>query len=147
MKIQLVFSGLAMCCILVASIACKKYQYGPYFSINSKAQRIEGSWKVDSAITRFGTDIKDTFTSYRFTFEVDGETAIAFLPALGGGLDTLLGEWSLEEEKDLFAWKDLSGDTLGFYFSRNESFDILRLSRQEFWLADKDNTFLYFSQE
>lgn len=147
MKIQQILTALVLSYILLASISCKKYQYGPYFSINSKAQRIEGSWKIDSAITRFGTDIKDTFTSYLFTFEADGETAIVFLPASGGGLDTLLGEWSLEEEKDLFAWKDLSGDTLGFYYNRNESFDILRLSRQEFWLADKDNTFLYFSPE
>lgn len=137
----------AFSCVLLAGIGCKKYQYGPYFSLINKTQRLEGTWKVDSAITRFGEDIRDTFATYRLGLETDGTATIDFIPPAGGVAHILVGAWSLEEEKDLFAWKDLEGDTLGFYFLRNESFDILRLTQQDFWLADKDNTFLYFSPE
>ena len=131
----------------LVSPGCKKYQYGPYLSLASKKQRIEGEWKVDSAVTRLGADIGSTFSTYRFSFKTNGDAAIEFIKPLAGEKDTLIGEWSLEEEKDLFAWKNMAGDTLEFYYTRDESFDILRLTAGEFWLADKDNTFLYLSKE
>lgn len=126
--------------------ACKKYQYGPYLSLATKKQRVQGDWQVDSAITTQGVDIGDSFGSYRFQFKKGGEVEIGFLSSSNGQADTVFGEWSLEEEHDLFAWKDLMGDTTGFFYSRNETFDILRLTEKEFWLADKYNTYLYLSQ-
>lgn len=134
-------SLVAALALLIAS-SCKKYEFGPYLSLLSKKERIAGAWKVDSAITRFGDDIGPVFSSYTFEFEKDGSAAILFT-ALSP--DTLYGEWSLEEEKDLFLWSEMEGDTSGFYYRRNESFDILRLTGREFRLADRDNTFLYLS--
>ena len=127
--------------LLLLSQGCKKYQFGPYLSLASKKERIEGSWKIDSAITAQGVDLGPQLAAYRFQFEKDGSAQIIY-----DGPDTLYGEWELQEEKDLFAWIGLSGDTTGFYYTRNETFDILRLTGGEFWLADKDNTFLYLSQ-
>jgi hypothetical protein len=138
---------LSLAALLLLGIAssCKKYEFGPYLSLLSKKERVAGAWKVDSAITRFGDDIAPEFSTYTFAFERNGSATIFFtattLP------DTLYGEWSLEEEKDIFQWKDLAGDTTGFYYTRNESFDILRLTGSEFRLADKDNTFLYLSPQ
>ena len=137
--------AIALLCLLAP--ACKKYQYGPYLALATKKQRIEGSWKIDSAINTAGIDIAGTLVSYRFTFQKDGEAQLEFLPSTGGGLDTLFGEWALEEERDIFAWTNLIGDTTGFYYLRNENFDILRLTGREFWLVDKDNTYLYLSSE
>jgi hypothetical protein len=117
--------------------ACKKYEFGPYVSLNSKKQRIRGTWIVESAIDRFGAEIGPVFSGYRFSFSRKDSARIEFSGR------TLNGLWDLEEEKDLFVWKNLEGDTLGFYFNRNERFDILRLTGNDFWLADKDNTFLY----
>ena len=137
---------LAFLLLILFLPACKKYQYGPYFSLATKKQRIEGTWRVDSAITPQGVDIGGAFASYRFNFQNGGDARIDFISGISGQADTLFGEWSLEEERDLFAWRDLVGDTTGFYYFRNEMFDILRLTGQEFWLADKDNTYLYLSQ-
>lgn len=134
-----------MIALLLPGTSCKKYQYGPYLSLSTKKQRIEGEWKVDSAITRFGEDIGPDLATYRFAFDADGEANIVYFQPGTGMESTLYGEWSLEEEKDLFTWRGLAGDTLGFYYTRNETFDILRLTAQEFWLADRDNTFLYLS--
>lgn len=134
--------SLVAALLLIIASSCKKYEFGPYLSLLSKKERIAGAWKVDSAITRFGDDIAAGFSSYTFAFEKDGSATIYFTAI---SPDTLLGEWSLEEEKDLFQWSGLTGDTTGFYYTRNESFDILRLTDQEFRLADKDNTFLYLS--
>ncbi|MBK7409758.1 MAG: hypothetical protein IPL49_15825 [Saprospirales bacterium] len=137
--------AIALLCLLAP--ACKKYQYGPYFALATKKQRVEGTWRIDSAINTAGSDIAGTFASYRFAFKKGGDTQIEFLPSTGGGVDTLFGEWGLEEEHDILVWKDLIGDTTGFYYIRNERFDILRLTGQEFWLTDKYNTYLYLSPE
>ena len=137
---------LLLVVLLAAGLGCRKYQYGPYLSLASKKERIEGSWKVDSAITQQGLDVGPLLESYRFIFEKDGSALITFQAAGSNEPDSLYGEWELQEEKDLFTWIGLTGDTLGFYYTRNETFDILRLTGQEFWLADKDNTFLYLSQ-
>ena len=50
----------------------------------------------------------------------------------------LTGEWTLEFNKSVFQW-EVEGDTLGFYYSRFEQFDILRLTNEDFWLIDRDN--------
>lgn len=143
---KILLSFLAAAFLLTAG-ACKKYEYGPYFSLTSKKARVAGAWKVDSAVTRLGDEVGATFSGYIFAFERDGSLQIDFPPFGTGQPATLEGTWDLEEENDLLVWKDLTGDTLGFYYSRNESFDILRLTDQDFWLADKDNTFLYLSPE
>ncbi len=138
-----IFLSLAAFLLLGIGSSCKKYEFGPYLSLLGKKERIAGAWKVDSAITRFGDDIAPEFSTYTFALEKDGSAVIFFtataLP------DTLYGEWSLAEEKDIFQWSGLAGDTTGFYYARNESFDILRLTDREFRLADRDNTFLYLS--
>ena len=137
--------GLAF--LFLFASACKKYEYGPYFSFSSKKQRVEGNWKIDSAITSLGTDIGGELASYRFRLEKGGDARFEFMPLPGGVVDTLFGAWSLEEESDLFEWKNMIGDTTLFYYNGTESFDILRLTDEDFWLADKDNTWLYLSPE
>jgi hypothetical protein len=119
--------------------ACKKYEFGPYVSLNSKKQRIRGTWMVESAVDRFGAEIGPDFSGYRFSFSRKDSARIEYAGK------TLNGLWDLEEEKDIFVWKNLEGDTLGFYFDRSERFDILRLTGNDFWLADKDNTFIYLT--
>lgn len=140
-----IVSTFAAILALLVCVSCKKYEFGPYFSLMSKKERLAGAWKVDSAITRFGDDIGAAFSTYTFEFEKNGAAAIAFTPPSSADPDTLRGKWSLEEEKDLFVWTGMTGDTTGFYYLRNESFDILRLTANDFRLADKDNTFLYLS--
>ncbi|MCB0622022.1 MAG: hypothetical protein KDC41_25690 [Saprospiraceae bacterium] len=121
---------------LLLLFGCKRYEEGPYFTLLSKKNRISGNWEVVTATTTTGLDFTADLAGYHFDLSRDGQASIEY-PGLSGPA-VLTGEWTLEFNKSVFQW-EVEGDTLGFYYSRFEQFDILRLTNEDFWLIDRDN--------
>lgn len=130
--------------LIFSLYSCKKYEEGVYLSLQSRAARIDNTWQVAEAANAAGCRIVDSFANYRFTFTRQGDVALEF-PSFGG-TETLIGTWELTDDNDRFRWV-VSGDTLPFYYNGYETFDILRLTGNEFWLVDDANTELRLSPQ
>jgi hypothetical protein len=123
--------------IVTLLFSCKKYEQGPYFSIQTKKARIANEWVAGQAFSAEGFNIIDSLTGYTFDFERDGKAQVIF-PS-GTDMDTVEGDWYFVDDRDLFAW-ELSGPGEKFYFQLGDTFDIYRLTGSEFWLIDQENS-------
>ena len=125
-----IFLGLAF-------FSCKKYEDGVYLSFQSRAARIDNTWMVEQAKNASGCRIELDYTGYQFNFTRQGDVNITF-PVFPSGEETLTGTWELTDDNDRFRWI-VTGDTLSFLYNGYQTFDILRLTGNEFWLVDDAN--------
>ena len=127
--------------LLFGLIACKNYEEGPYFSLQTKTARVANSWLVEGALDPQNNDITPSLVFYQFNFERDGQASVSFLDS-GTSTEFLNGTWEFVDGKDRFSW-NLEGDSTLFYYNLEESFDIYRLTNTQFWLIDKDNSRIF----
>lgn len=129
---------------LVGFAACKNYEEGPYFSLQTKKARVTNTWEVEAAVDAENSDITIELNFYQFKFDGDGAAHIFILDGATPS-EILTGTWSFTDGKDTFSW-ELEGDSTLFYYAPRETFDIYRLTGNQFWLIDKDNAKLYLKE-
>ncbi len=128
--------GSLILLIGVASIfsSCKKYQYGPAFSLHSKTSRIVNDWSADQLIDSSGTDVTSTFTSYELMMTKTGGATLTIVVEVLGTPFTMstVGTWALTA----------NGTEIIFDFDQNiydNTSTILKLKVKELWLLDSHN--------
>ncbi|MCB0644329.1 MAG: hypothetical protein KDC44_21945, partial [Phaeodactylibacter sp.] len=121
--------------------ACKNYEEGPYFSLQTKKARVTNTWEVEGLLDADGNDISVNVNFYQLSFEGDGAAHVYILDGTTPN-EILSGTWEFTDGKDTFSWQ-LEGDSTLFYYNPQETFDIYRLTGNQFWLIDKDNGKLF----
>ena len=116
-------------------IACNTFPDGPIISIKSKSARIANTWKVTKATDSDGADKTSSFDNYTYIFEEDGTAQVTY--TIASINFKLNGTWELLEDDTVFHLNVQDGTTL---IKINQEFIINRLTQDEFWLADKDDT-------
>jgi hypothetical protein len=127
--------------LIFGFFACKNYEEGPYFALQTKAARVANNWVVEGALDAQNNNISENLNFYQFNFERDGQASVSLLDG-GTSTEFLNGTWEFVDGKDRFSW-DLEGDSTLFYYNLEESFDIYRLTNSQFWLIDKDNARIF----
>ncbi|WNJ21355.1 hypothetical protein [Pontibacter sp. G13] len=127
------FAWMAVVAFALTITGCK-YEEGPFMSFVSKENRVAQIWEVEYATDAKGEDVTSTFSSWILDFQEDGTASIS-LEIIGFPVD-LTGTWALEDSKEEFRIQtdEINGVTL--FGGR---YDILRLTRTEFWLIDDNN--------
>ena len=128
--------------LILASLSACKYEEGPLLSLASPAKRLANTWEVDRATNASGDDVSDDFDSWEFTFTEDGGAEVTFdiitFPT------TLTGDWNLlDNDQNL---QLLTSDPTGLV-TFNAEFVITRLTRQELWLRDTEDSLRTFQLE
>ncbi len=124
---------VAVILVMVGMSGCK-YPEGPFLSIQTREGRVAKQWEVIMATDSAGEDISNNFDEAEFGFEEDGE-AEATLEVLGIPVE-FEGEWDLDND-DTVLELELEQKTTNIPLNKN--YEILRLTRTEFWLRDQDN--------
>lgn len=119
---------------LIATMTSCKYSEGPILSIASATSRISQNWEVLSATDSAGMDISENYDEAAFDFEDDKE-AEATIEVLGVPVN-FEGTWDLDQNETIFEL-DLEQSTTKIPYNR--SYEILRLTRTEFWLKEMDS--------
>ena len=134
----------ALACLLLFS--CNKYEDGPFFSLLSAKNRLDGEWevtKVNHAPPQNTIDL----INYNLTWEFDKDGDFKFDVFIGGegngGVNDLTGVWEFDNNKEEI---EISLDNSPIMQSvielfqlpspliPNGEFDILKLTNQELWL-------------
>ena len=130
-SLAILFVGL----MFIAGLSSCQYPEGPTLSIASVTNRISQEWEVLSATDSAGNDISDNYDEVEYDFE-DDRDAEATLEIAGIPFEFEV-TWDLDNDETIFeldlAQKDLSIVTV------KKSYEILRLTRSEFWLKDQEN--------
>jgi len=124
---------VAVILVMVGMSGCK-YPEGPFLSIQTREGRVAKKWEVIMATDSAGEDISNNFDEAEFDFEEDGE-AEATLEVLGIPVE-FEGDWNLDND-DTVLELELEQKTTNVPLNKN--YEILRLTRTEFWLRDQDN--------
>lgn len=124
---------MAFAALILAMTSCK-YPEGPVLSIATATDRVAQEWEVFSATDSAGNDISDQFDDSAFKFE-DDKDAEATLEFLGIPLE-YEGTWDLDQNQTVFEL-DLAQKVTTIPFRKK--YDILRLTRTEFWLQDQED--------
>lgn len=119
---------------LIAAMTSCKYPEGPVLSIASATNRISQNWEVITATDSAGNDISDNYDEAAFDFEDDKDTE-ATIEVLGVPVE-FEGSWDLNQDQTIFEI-DLEQKVTKIPYKG--SYEILRLTRTEFWLQDEDN--------
>jgi hypothetical protein len=127
---------------LLLMSACKKYEEGPYLSFTSKNNRLENHWVATGGFSFTDPNFPEPVLNYQFIITKDGDITVVFPDLLTN--DTLSGKWEWMDRKEVLQWELELGDTLSFYYTRFEDFDVLRLTSTDLWLIDKDNNRISF---
>jgi hypothetical protein len=122
--------------------ACKKYEEGPYLSFTSKNKRLENHWVATGGFSFTDPGFPDPVLSYQLILTRDGDITVVYPDLISN--DTLFGEWEWMDRREVIQWELEPGDTLSFYYTRFERFDVLRLTGNDLWLIDKDNNRIFF---
>lgn len=113
-----------LCFSLLALSACKKYKDGPYISIWSHKERIEGKWVVGYA----EKNQQNTTSSYKdLVWEFTRNYAVIEIT------DTakLNGIWgTMNNDKDFFIDYDNGARSI---------FEIIRINREQFWIRNRQS--------
>ena len=115
--------------ILLNVSSCSKYEDGPMFSLKTKISRLTGvDWEV------IEVDNVDVSNGYKMIldFDKDGDFTITSSYPSGYGYDydySITGEWQWEDGKETIEL-ELDGETI--------EWEILRLTKDEFWFEDED---------
>ena len=119
-----------------ALTSCSPYEEGPGISFRSKASRIANTWTVNYAVEADGDDLTSEFSDDTYIFADDGGASITIVSA--GTSFSGVGTWTLTN--DDANWRlEYSYTALGFTIEVDESFEILRLANDEFWIRDTDD--------
>lgn len=129
--------SLALSLLLALGISsCTKYPDGPLLSLASKESRIAGTWVVEKAYES-GVDKTGNYSDVRWTLSKDGDAKVT--ADVGGGIVAELdGIWELNSDGTIFIMQ-LTGNVLGFPFTQETEYTILRLTNKEFWLLQEDD--------
>ena len=127
----LLLSGLTM---LLMLDGCK-YPEGPAVSLNTPTARISRGWTLVQATDKDGADVSERFeNTYTFTESGDAFAEIEIL-----NIDTdFEGKWSLDNEDTEFDLELV--DVLTGLFAYERSYAIQRLTQEEFWLIDLNDS-------
>ncbi len=74
MKSHALFRNLILFIFLFAFVSCKKYEEGPFISLRSKINRIEGKWKFQKFIDHeYHQDLTSDFKDGLVNFKKNGD--------------------------------------------------------------------------
>ncbi len=130
----LIFSTLTL--LVISFTACSPYPENPLVSLASKKARVANSWKVVYATNDDGDDVTDSRDEDRYIFSKEG--AAEARTQLAGATLVLLGEWEFEEDNEAFKIT-LEYTLLGATIRDTDQFDILKLTKDEFWLQSQED--------
>ena len=126
------FVGISL---VISIAACNTYPDGPIISTKSKAERIANTWKVVKATDSDGEDKTSSFENYTYTFGEDSTAEVTYTIA---SIDfKLKGTWELLRDETIFHLDVKDVTTL---IKIDQEFLINRLTKDEFWLEEKDNS-------
>jgi len=116
--------------------ACSPYEEGPGISLRSKSSRISNTWKINYAVEADGDDRTDDLDDDTYIFSDDGGVSVTV--TAGGTSFSGTGNWTLLNDDEDFRL-EYSYSALGFTIEFDETFEILRLANDEFWIRDVDD--------
>ena len=128
--------GFIICCLLIESAGCGKYDDGPKFSLRSKKERLSNKWRIEKYM-QDGSDKTDQFNtlykSYQFEIVKSGAYQLSY-DSLGKVLS------------DEGTWRFKAGDNTTIEYLSNKNgalikrFHILRLKEKELWYYMEENS-------
>ncbi|MEM9986131.1 MAG: hypothetical protein AAF804_13645 [Bacteroidota bacterium] len=122
--------------LIMALLSGCKYEEGPFLSFQSREERIAGIWKVAYATDEAGEENTTAFEDLTFIFGEDFSAEAELETSIG--TVEFNGTWDLSQDDTVFQLEDLELP-LGIA-SFDEDFDILRLTEDEFWLRDQQDS-------
>lgn len=124
--------------IFVAGLSsCSLYPENPLITLGSKEARVANTWKVSYATDEDGQETTDTYEDTKYTF---GESGDAELDSkVIGASFTATGTWELTDEGASLK-VDLQYSILGVVINLPFEYDILKLTEDELWLQDQDDS-------
>lgn len=127
MKFRIIFI-LSLFIASVVFLSCKKYDYGPFISFKTKADRIQNKWKLIK-ITREDVDVTKSYLfnikDYIIEFKDDGTVEKTITDSLGKTYSSF-SRWKFTNDKSGI---DTQVDDVVILY-----YDIQKLTTKELWL-------------
>ncbi len=124
--------------LLVGSVllnSCKKYQYGPMFSLKSKTERVANTWTIASAVDSTGQDMSNNFQNFELFMSKEGTAQLSFV------IDVLGTPFTISTNG---TWEFINNNTQIRFDYDMDDFDgvvtILKLMEDELWFEDEDKS-------
>lgn len=131
----LIFSTLL---IFAAGLtSCSIYPENPILALGSKESRIANTWKVSYATDADGDDVTSDADGTKYTLGEEGDAELD--SQFAGANFTAEGTWTLTDE-DAAIKMNLSYTVLGIAIPIEVSYDILKLTKDELWLQDQNDS-------
>ena len=113
--------------------SCKKYEYGPGFSLETKKQRVANNWRVAKAMQN-GTDVTDDYEDQHYSLLSSGDATLrTTYRSLGQDYEEITnGTWIFQSNKEKI-YMNFSDD------SKDANFRITKLFENEMWLKNDAN--------
>jgi len=125
--------------LLFFFLACSNYEDGPKISLVSKTKRIARKWKVEYSID-LNTGIEHSADYYKWTLTFDKEGNYTQVIIYNNQQSIINGKWEFISDNLLrLDFNTESGEQIEFY-------TILRLTRKELWIADKNIEIHYYAE-
>ena len=105
--------------LLIFTTSCSKYEEGPFFSLQTKKERLVKTWELTEIIDNGGT--WNNFSPVTLLFNEDGTGARDYL-ATESSI-----EWKFDKNKENLLIKENSSED---YIS----YEIIKLTKEELWL-------------
>lgn len=115
---------MALTVIVVFNFTQCKYEDGPKISLRTKTSRLTGEWEVVKVDN-------ERITGNTFTMEFEKGGDFTWSYNYGGVSYSYHGEWEWEDGKETI---DLTVD------GENMEFDVKRLTNDELWFEDNENS-------
>ena len=103
-------------------------------------KRVSGDWEVAYSTNADGDENTDTYSDTKFSFREDYTAKVAVTTTLG--TEEIIGSWDFGQDDTRFKMEDL--ELLGGLIKFDEEFEIIRLSQDEFWLRDPEDSLRVF---
>lgn len=131
----LIFSTLL---IFAAGLtSCSIYPENPVLALGSKESRVANTWKVAYATDEDGNDVTSDAEGTKYTLGEEGDAELD--SKFAGTNFTATGSWNLIDE-DAVLSLDLAYTILGVNVPLEVEYDILKLTKNEFWLQDQNDS-------
>lgn len=118
--------------------SCKKYEYGPEFSLQTKKERVSNNWRVAKAVQN-GNDVTDNYEGYEYSLNQAGDATLRFTYRTLGQeyVELTGGTWIFQNNKEKI-YMNFADD------SKDATFLITKLYENELWIRnDADNVELH----